>query len=300
MKYVFKLLGLLIIVIVIWFSFFKPFDHQIQFKVNLVPGSIYDLLQNIEYHQSIVYETTIEDELLFSNLTQSIILNDKPFELFWEFSSLTDTTTQVNLFYKNTNNSLSERYLSLIGLSKNRDTIKEIAKQIKLKSQSISKTFKVRDIVFDTIPAATYLYVNLEAKRHEKALKMISNNHILFAKNQDSLAIKSGNTFIKVDLWQPESDTIQFRYAFPIMPQAVYPIDDLVKVDSMKPQPALKATFYGNYSKSDHAWMVLYQFAIHHNIEVILSPVEIFYNNPILGGDDTKWKAEIYLPLKTF
>jgi hypothetical protein len=28
------------------------------------------------------------------------------------------------------------------------------------------------------------------------------------------------------------------------------------------------------------------------------TPVEVFYNNPNMGGNALTWKAEIYLPLK--
>ena len=61
---------------------------------------------------------------------------------------------------------------------------------------------------------------------------------------------------------------------------------------------ALKAVYNGNYITSDRAWYALLDYAKQNNIAVNNNPVEVFYNNPNYGGDEMRWKAEIYMPIK--
>jgi effector-binding domain-containing protein len=63
-------------------------------------------------------------------------------------------------------------------------------------------------------------------------------------------------------------------------------------------QRAIKAVYNGNYTTSDRAWYVLLDYAKKNNLEVTGLPLEVFYNNPNLGGDALNWKAEIFMPLK--
>jgi len=59
----------------------------------------------------------------------------------------------------------------------------------------------------------------------------------------------------------------------------------------------LKATYNGNYISSDRAWYALLDYAEQKGIEIEGKPVEIFFNNPNMGGDELKWRADIYMPL---
>jgi len=296
MKKFLSFIGLLIIIVVIWFSFIKTYDHQIKFEVNLPKGSIYHMIldENILENKNV---KTI-DQNLFESIHQNIIINKKPFELLWQFENLNDTNSLVKLYFKNKNQSLSERYKSLFNQSQHLDSLIKISKDLKDKSQKFSELFSIEIQGIDTIKSTAYLYVEHRAKRADKARDMINSNALLFRKNQDSLVVKNGNTFVKVNHWRPETDSISFRYAFPVESQSTYPTDQMVKADTLVSQKALKAVFYGNYSISDQAWLAMYHYAKRQGIELELSPVEIYYNNPMLGGDDKTWKTEIYMPVR--
>jgi hypothetical protein len=39
-------------------------------------------------------------------------------------------------------------------------------------------------------------------------------------------------------------------------------------------------------------------YADKNDLKISGLPVEVFHNNPNMGGDALKWKTEIYMPLK--
>lgn len=298
-KKLLKLSVVLFVVFMIWFSFFKTYDHEISFNVNVPSGTMYDIITSEIGWQKLGKELKIKNKDKFKSFTQEININNVPFELDWKFENVNDTNAIVRLNMLNKENSLKERYLSFFKSSNNLDSLILISKAYKTKANTFATAFRIEMNGIDTIPAQTYLYVNEKSKRDSKAGKMIKSNGHLFSKNRDSLVTKTGETFVYVQNWDLKTDDINFRYAFPVKPQDNYPTDDKVKVDKISETPALKATFYGNYSLSDQAWIALYNYAERKDISIELKPIEIFYNNPMLGGDDRQWKAEVFMPLKS-
>ncbi|MEH6777641.1 MAG: AraC family transcriptional regulator, partial [Maribacter arcticus] len=59
----------------------------------------------------------------------------------------------------------------------------------------------------------------------------------------------------------------------------------------------IKAIYNGNYITSDRAWYALLRYAKTNGLNVAPNPIEIFYNNPDMGGNSLNWKTEVYLPL---
>ena len=49
---------------------------------------------------------------------------------------------------------------------------------------------------------------------------------------------------------------------------------------------------------SDRAWFALLNYAQNKGIAVEEKPIEVFYNNPNMGGDELSWKTEVYMPIK--
>jgi len=293
-----KFSAVLILILIIWFSFFKTYDHEINFEVNVPTGTMYDILSSDIGWRKLGKELDIKDKVVFKSFIQDIKINNTPFELQWKFENKNDTNAVVHLNLLNKKNSLAERYKCLFRTSEHLDSLVLISQAFKTKANTFATAFKIEINGKDTIPAQTYLYVDEQSKRDRKAGKMIKSNGQLFAKNRDSLVTKTGEPFVYVQNWDLDTDDIQFRYAFPVKPQESYPEDDKVKVGQMNKRPALKATFYGNYSLSDQAWLALYNYAERQNIPIELTPIEVFYNNPMLGGDDRLWRAEVFMPLK--
>ncbi len=103
---------------------------------------------------------------------------------------------------------------------------------------------------------------------------------------------------IIIDDWNLEKNTLNYKFGFQIKRKDSLPIDSLIKFGRTKSKKALKAIYNGNYIGSDKAWFALYEYANRHHIDIDRKPLEIFHDNPFIGGNELDWIAEIYLPIK--
>ena len=108
----------------------------------------------------------------------------------------------------------------------------------------------------------------------------------------------NGKPFIEIMDWDMEKDSIHYNFCYPIIKTDSLPSHKLIKYKQFNGKKALKAIYNGNYITSDRAWYALIDYANKENIEIEYRPVEIFYNNPNMGGNELSWKAEIFLPIK--
>jgi len=132
----------------------------------------------------------------------------------------------------------------------------------------------------------------------DKAKEMMKNNSILVEFLSKHNLKKGKFPFVIVDNWDINNDQIDFRYCFPIFDKDSLPFNEEIKYDKIMPRLALKAIYNGNYKTSDRAWFGLYEYAKRHDININNHPVEFFQSNPFYGGDELKWVAEIYMPIK--
>ena len=113
-------------------------------------------------------------------------------------------------------------------------------------------------------------------------------------KNDISL---NGKPMVEITYWNMDNDSIHFNFCYPIIKNDTLPVDNIIKYKNIENKKALKAIYNGNYISSDRAWYALIDYAKNNNIEIEKEALEIFYNNPNLGGNAIKWKAEVFLPL---
>ena len=108
-----------------------------------------------------------------------------------------------------------------------------------------------------------------------------------------------GKPMLEVTSWSPEQDTITFNFMFPVKKLDSLPSHETIKFKSHGGQKGVKAIFNGNYRVSDNAWFALYEYAKRNGLRLENTPIEYFYDNPMQGGREIEWKAEVYMPLKT-
>ena len=107
----------------------------------------------------------------------------------------------------------------------------------------------------------------------------------------------NGIPFIETTDWNMQNDSIVFDFCYPIIKKDTLPtIKDIVYKEFIG-MKSLKAVYNGNYMTSDRAWYTLLDYAEKNGIEVDKKPIEFFFNNPNMGGDALRWKAEVYMPL---
>lgn len=293
-----KLIGGLLILLIgalIWYLFLKPYDYQVTFRAKTNSGIIN---QSIKLWAKKWKNSKHLEQKDWEHFAHQLKFNDSTYTFEWNIKALNDSISQIKVHVTDVNHSFANRIA--IPFSKT-DFEKRTIKTVKnLQSDLIEqlKSFKVSGIQQEEITPKFCAYIPFEAKQTEKALEMMRSYSFLSSvmlKNKFDL---DGPPFIEIKNWKKQQDSISFNFCYPIIKPDSLPEINQVFFKEIKGRKAIKAVYNGNYITSDRAWYTLLNYAENNNIAIEETPIEIFHNNPNIGGDELKWKAEIYMPLK--
>ncbi len=296
-------LKLIIIVIVsllsVWYFLIKKHDYIYVFTAQAIPGVVY---QNItswsRFYSKNKDSITDLNRVPFQKIVQKWEIGHKQYEVSWYLELKNDSTTKVMLGINTPKNSLKNRFDVVVG----KNHIKENTQSLLLDYKKsldyfLTRTKVEQEVVYSDTPENFCAYLTLECKIEEKATKMIANNFIIpLFLSEHNISVK-GKPFIEILKWDVDNSKIQFNLCVPIDKREELPIHSEIKFKENKKRKALKATYYGNYRTSDRAWYELYNYAKENKISIEETPLEYFYNSPMLDGDELEWKAEIFVPL---
>lgn len=300
-------IGLLIVIagIAIWYFGIKKEDYQVTFQVTGTPQGIYHhILKWNSWGASKEKNITNIDSSLFKEVRQKIALQDTTLQIEWRVEPLSDSITEVLVAVHSGEHSNANKLGVLAGETTFTKSVKRELKKFRSAVNSFGRSYRVSIDGIVEAPYFTYLYVTDTTQRNQKAVKMIAANVNVYPIIGEYRVEKDGFPFVKVKSWDIENDNIVFDFGFPIR-KSTWSSDKKdslrmtkrIKYGESTSYKALKATFYGNYSKSDQAWFALLNHAKENNIKLKNEPLEIFYNNPMQGGEDRNWKAEIFMPI---
>lgn len=285
--------------ITIWYLFIKEYDYQIRFQVDMAPQGIYYEVKNLKYwKENKESKIAIIDQIIFKNIQQKVSDDQVDFKLDWNFKRINDTSTEIVVGIISNENKISNRIQVLLGSSALVADVKNELIKFRNKLLEFSKSFKVQITGETNMPNFAYASVLARSKRSQKASEMIAKNSSLIPVIDNNM--ETGDyPFVKVTSWNTDTDDLEFYFGFPIRHKnhSLTPESNFY-YGKLPGNKAIKATFYGNYRNSDQAWFALVNYAEQHQIDVVLEPLEIFYDNPMQGGNELEWRAEVYLPLK--
>lgn len=277
------------------YFFIYPYDYVVRFTAKTFPGTINQSIK-IWHNSYGVMDTDIVQEDL-RHLVQQVQIGDSVHTYQWEIDPIDAETSRVVVKVKDQDHSLQNKWAVLWG---NSLVEKQSERMVRDFAQSLNNhvdLFRVNIVGEAELPSTFYAYVNLKTSQHGKAGGMMDNYMLLtdlLLQNQVTL---NGPPMIVVNQWDQQKDSLDFNFCFPIVRSDRLPQHPDVQYKRIFPERALKAEYNGNYITSDRAWYALLDYAREHNIPVDPTPVEVFFNNPTLGGDALRWKAEIYLPI---
>jgi len=287
----------------IWYLFINPYDYSVTFNAKTAPGTLFNNVEewNLLNKKLDSFTTyNINAKKAFTFINETLKIKGRSLDVTWNFKSINDSITHVKVGVtekeKSIYNRLTIPFLDTPFEEIVINTIKDYKKGIEYE---LKEKVRVKNIELDTIPKMTYAYVqfkNIEmSKKAEQMMKY--NARLLQFVNENNL--KGGNhPFLIINKWDLNKSIIDFRFCFPVKQNDSMPTHEYIKFDVLKPTKALKAVYNGNYITSDRGWFALHEYAKRHNITIDNNPLEIFYNNPFYGGNELKWKAEIYMPIK--
>lgn len=301
-----KIVGALLIIAVLgvcWFLFIKEYDYQFKFNGKFGPSTVYREIQRLENFEfdDAPYPIKTVDSNAYKNLKQKVLLgNGNSIILDWNFYSVNDTVTNIVVNSRLGYNRFAERLQIL-----NPFIESEYVSTLKGNLQDFNKSLKARQnfykITLDSLGKnhqMTCACVTSTTSIDNKAVLMMTTMNKL----QEFILLNDlelqGQPVLKVVDWDRKKNDITFDFCFPINNSERIEETEVVKIKQIKSQESLKAVYHGNYRNSQLAWLELLEKARRENIAVENHPLEIYFNNPGMGGEEIKWKTEIFLPLK--
>lgn len=273
----------------------KPYDYTVTFKTKANFGTINQTLKL--WSNSKLDSAYIVEQKSLNNLKQRIVSQGKSYIYHWQFVNINDSLTRVNIGINDENHSLKNRINNLFSHTDFEKGVKTtITELFDILKEHLDKV-KVTIVGEENIPEVYCAYVSVKSKQFTKAKGMMQNYGLLNSVLVQNHIVLNGRPIVDVTYWNMENDSIHFDFCYPIIKQEKLPNFDSIKYKWIKSKKAIKAVYNGNYITSDRAWYAILEYAKKNKIEVSKTPLEVFYNNPNFGGDELKWKAEIYLPL---
>ena len=295
MKKISAIIGFLTIGFLLWYLIIKPYDYLVTFKVKTSAGTINQSIKL--WNTSLENSSPIQQENL-KNLTQQIIVKDSTFNYDWSISSINDSISKVNVYVTDMDHSFANKISIPLGTTdfekRTQNTITDFIGKLK---EHLNK-IRVRVVGIDSTRTTYCAYIPMKGLQIEKARGMMQNYSLLTSVLSAENIEMNGTPFVEITNWNTQNDSIAYNFCFPVIKSDSLPIDPRIQYKQYSGVKALKASYNGNYITSDRAWYALLDYAGNNDIEIVKKPLEVFYSNPNFGGDELKWEAQIYLPIK--
>ena len=279
--------------LLIWY-FAKPYDYRVTFKVRTLPGIVN---QTIQVWSATLDSATVATGNSLGELTQQITFEDSLQQFSWKITPLTDSTSRVRVYASDPEHFLANRlqipFADTDFEKRTRNTLLDFNSVL---SEHL-KEFRVRISGKAALKSTFCACTHVAGRQFDKARGMMQNYPLLGTILADNGVPLNGPPFIEIQEWDMLEGRIAYDFCYPIRRTEKLPEHPDILYRQFDGGPALKAIYNGNYITSDRAWYALMHHAESNNIQVTGLPVEIFLNNPNVGGDALQWTAEIYMPI---
>jgi len=279
----------------LWYLFLKPYDYQVTFRAKATSGIIN---QSIKLWADKIESSKFIGQKDWEHFTHQLKFNDSAYTYEWSIKALSDSISQIKVHVTDINHSLANRIAVPFSKTDFEKRTIETVKDLQSVLNEHIERFKVSIIGLEEIVPKYCAYIPFEGKQTEKALQMMRTYSFLSSFMTTNHFELDGPPFIEIVNWKKQQDSIAFNFCYPITKPDSLPEIENIFFKKIQGRKAIKAVYNGNYITSDRAWYALLKYAKINNIAVEETPIEIFHNNPNMGGDELSWKAEIFMPLK--
>lgn len=279
----------------LWYVFLKPQDYQVNFEAKAIPGTIFETVK--AWNQGFDSIVPIQFESV-DHFEQTIITKDSVYQYEWKITPVHDSLSKVTVNIKDLDHSLRNKLtvpFSDTNFEKGaRATLLDFNDFLNKHLKGFKVTVVGESELFSSFCACVPLTTTMEGK----AKGMMNNYNYLNALLLENEVQLNGPPFVEVLDWDLPHNKITFNFCNPIIRSEKLPNNPDILYKRIFPKKSLKAIYNGNYITSDRAWYALLDYAKKNNVQVEKKPVEIFFNNPNMGGNELTWKTEVYMPLK--
>lgn len=279
----------------IWYLFIRSGDYQVNFDARANAGTV---SQTVKLWSESLEDSEIVEWDKLNSVTQRITFNDSVFRFNWEFHQVHDSLTEVSVHIKDTKNSLKNRILIPFDDTNFEKRSRQSILDFGAKLNEHLEKIRVRVVGVEDLGTTYCACVELNTTQYGKAAGMMRNYVYMSNSLADSQVELNGVPFVEITDWDMETDSIAYDFCYPIIRSEKLPRIPEIKYRRLFDKRVIKAEYNGNYITSDRAWYSLMNYAEENGYEISGLPIEFFYNNPNMGGDELRWKAEIYMPIE--
>lgn len=295
MKKVFISVPILLLVLLLWYLFIKPQDYQVSFKAKAIPGTIYETVKAWNMGFDSVVPLQFESPTHFE---QTIVVNDSVHVYEWNITPIHDSLSQVKVNIKDSEHTLKNKVSVPFSDTDLEKGVRKTLIQFNGFLNDHLKDFKVSIVGEAELFSSFCACVALNTTPENKARGMMANYSLLNSFLVDNGVTLNGLPFVEVENWDLKANMLTYNFCYPILRSEKLPNHPDIAYKRIFSKKTLKAIYNGNYITSDRAWYALLDYAQKNNIAVENKPIEVFYNNPNMGGNELNWKTEVYMPLK--
>ncbi|PQB03930.1 hypothetical protein BST85_02665 [Aureitalea marina] len=280
-----------------WYFLIRDYQYSIQYKSRFPSGVYYDHLQQwTTVLPDNVDSVTTLIKVPYVGMLQKVQVGDQETRINWEIESLTDSTCRIYARFDRPGNDLSHRLSVLFGQSDLPDQGLAITKHVGNTLVAKAKGFRLGAIGDTIIPKKFAAYITVQSSVRTKARDMIYSIGDIMGYIKENDIQLDGDPFLQITSWDRNTDRITFDFNFPIVKRDNLPDNPLVRFKEIPEFEALNAPFFGNYRIADISWYQLLAYAQLNNISIQELPIEIYRNDPHLGGDERNWRADVLIP----
>jgi effector-binding domain-containing protein len=294
-KVVIAITGLLLLGL-IWYLFFKPYDYTVRFKTKTFPGAINQTLKLWDQSLDTVRKVVENGSLL--SLTQRLKFGDSTHTYHWKIQSLTDSTSKIQVNIRDVKHSFMNKirvpFADTDFEKRSRKTVLDFMENL----EEHRKKFKITIEGEAEIPSKYVAYIPIKSIQFDKANGMMKNTSYIEQTLLQNGVELDGPPMLEVTKWNTNVDSLEYNFCYPVIYSKQLPQDTDIKYKQINKKKAIKAIYNGNYITSDRAWYALIDYSKKNELDIQLKPIEVFYNNPHFGGNELNWKTEVYIPLQ--
>ena|SRR5690606_25817340 len=285
----------LVMALVLWYLLIKPQDYQVRFQARAIPGTIYETVKAWNKTQDSVLPIGYGDPARFQ---QTLVVGDSLHVYDWRIERIHDSLSLVRVNIKDPEHRLANKLSVPFS-----DTDLEKGARRKLLDFNTFLSDHLGDIKVTVEGEAeqftTYCAcVPITSAPEDKARGMMANYSLLNSYLVGNGVVLNGPPFIEVERWDLKANSLDYNFCFPIIRSEKLPRHPDIIYKRIFAKNSLKAIYNGHYITSDRAWFALVDYAEKNDIPIERKPVEVFFNNPNLGGEGLDWRTEVYMPIK--
>ncbi len=284
-----------VLLFLLWYFFIKSGEYQVNFTVKTSPG---DIIQTVRIWNHSLGNATFVSVDSLDGLTQEIDKDGRKYIYEWSFEEIENAKTKTSIVISEPGHSFLNKFLVPFFEPPIETTANELSHEI---YDVIKEHLEITDVEIvgvENFESKFCVCTSLETDQTGKAYGMMRDYGLLTSFIADHGMEVSGKPMVDVTSWGHSDGSLTFDFCFPVVQSDSLPSSKFVNYKTIQGFKAIKAIYHGNYITSDRAWYELLKYARQHDLDIAGFPKEVFYNNPNLGVDEEKWKAEIFIPIR--